>query len=261
MPDMTSPQDTSSDAAAAEQPDKKGGLPIWAAVILILPVIAGGGWICYATWNGQSFFAGQAKVIGTNDELRTKMAEHRREEMTMRQASRPDGIEVSRGGRGGFGGGGGGNTEIKVGDAIVVARRGQGANPATNFTVRFVNADSIVSPEDRAILELRQRVAEQAVADYVGITAEQRAQYKDVGGGWWLNLTREDAEALRPLMAAWESADAGGKPAAEQALLTHLRTVLPERIAAHKASTQDRANKLRAIFTAEQIQKFQQMGR
>jgi hypothetical protein len=257
---MSSPQDTAADSPSTDSP-KKSGLPIWAAIILLLPVLAGGAWISYATWTGQSLFTGQPKVLGTNDELRTKMAEHRREEMTMRQASRPDGIEVSRGGRGGFGGGGQPNTEIKVGDAIIVARRGQGANPVTNFTVRFVNPDSVIPPADRAILELRQRVAEQAVADHIAITPEQREKYKDIGGGWWLNLTRQDAEALRPLLTAWESADAGGKPAAEQAVLAHLRTLLPDRIAAHKAATLDRASKLRAIFTEEQIQKFQQMGR
>lgn len=253
-----SPTDSSSNSP------KKSGLPAWAATILVLPIIAGGVWICYATWNGQSILTAQAKVMGPNNELQQALGRQREAEAALRESSRPDGISLNdRRGRGGFGGSfGSNNPEVKVGDTIIVVRRGQGANAANiTFGARFTNADAVVPEADRTILQLRQRISEQATADFLGVTPEQREKYKDIGGGWNLNFNKEDTDALRTLFTAWESADAGGKPAAEQALLTKLREILPDRLAAHKAATKERADKLRAIFTPDQIDKFRNMGR
>lgn len=242
---------TPLDSQTAAEP-KKGGLPVWLTTILILGLVALGGWVLWLGWNGQlNLPGGKPRIIGTPQELMERQSAERRTEWQLRQTREPDGIRNAQRGPG---------FDIKVDQINVRASRRSGNEPYS-LSVRFIAVDSVIPPADRTVLDLRQRTRDKAVADHLKITPEQTAAMQSIQGGWQLNLPMEDRTVATTLIDTWESATGDAKVAAQEAVLAKLREVLPLRVTEHKASVTERAEQLKKIITPEQISLFENMGR
>lgn len=256
---------SASTTDVAEKKAREGGIPVWAAGGIIALVLALGGWGLWSFWQSMSM-RGSGAVV----ELDVKPSEW-----------------GGGGGRGGgmgwqmrVGGGGAGRNNAQAGaNAPDYVRVGRGNNRweakggrtrlaivktdagALRFDAESLEAD-FIKPEDRQVLSLRVRViSEAALARQLEVTDAQRTQLAGIPRGASYPINDATRQKLTAAFEAWLAAPDAEKAAKAQPLIDAVKELETAEMENTRKAIAARAAQVRTVLTAEQIAKFQALGR
>jgi Spy/CpxP family protein refolding chaperone len=235
-------------------PEQKREMPVWLSVGLVAVVLLVGGAFVWWYWSDdgpspRTVITGREVVDPQVQAQQQRRAMERRSVAVRRAAvEAPDGITERRGG-----------WRVKSGDALMDVSRGG----AREFRYRYSYvANDFGTPEDRQMGIVLWRLRnDQATAESLGITPEQMQQLQELPQEITIQMSREDRQQLAGLWEAWHSASAEEKPQLEQELRETLREVAQRSRPATERAVAERAQQIRQVLTAEQLEQFAAMGR
>jgi hypothetical protein len=213
-------------------------VPAWVGIVLIVVCLGAGGafiwWVLGSPMGGGSDFIPDPNHMTPN-----------RPRVTFQAAPNPESIRKTSAGY------------IAQADGTVMNIDTASATP--KFSFRYLRKDLV--PQDvQDVLIMKFRILQDdAVAQTVGLTDDQRQKLSKISS----NLTHlypSNAERDK-LDALWKDYSSGkDKAQAEKDLLSTLKQVGNDHLAAIRKSAQGRADEIKSILSADQIKKFQNMN-
>jgi hypothetical protein len=227
--------DAATDAAGTAR------MPVraWLALAIMLATVAGAGYLMY-----QRLFGGAAD------------SPHLVDIMPMRGIAanfgqppiQADGVREL----------GSNNYQIKAGDARVNVRRTKADDPWTfNFT--YVRRDLITPEQDVALIARWRLPRDPAFAKALNVTPEQIKQLEALPGREGMIVADADRARVASLFEAYLQA-APPRDAQTAALVDALREIGERSLQPTRVALADRAAKIQAVLTPEQLAKFRRPG-
>lgn len=242
---------TATSTLSSDKPRK--GLPGAVSILIIIGSVALGGWFLWSFWNSLNI-RGDGAVVQTDEPpsvYRQNAWSDRMRVQAVNQMNQDDYVRPRpRNQGGGF--------EVKGNRTRLIIQRNN-----NNLRITAESMDpNFVSAEQRTLLALRARaINEDAVARHIELTPEQREELNKIPRG--MNHELDDAlrKTLESHFTAWEQATGDAKNTAAQQLIDAVREIETSLSATTKQSIAGRASRVKEILSAEQISKFEAMGR
>ncbi len=225
----------------AETEEEQEGLPIWLSLLVIVLAIGAGGGLLY--WLLTAPRADSEVVIAPP-------AETRPQPFGMRPNRRP-GMAIS----------------VAANDITAVGKDNWAVNSGkgqlrvfvrdNNSLYRFayLTPDYATPEQFRLNMLARQVVRDEAVAQKIGATPEQIEKLKPHVMPIGMMLSQADREQIIGLWTQWQSAADAAKTDAKDKLLAALKDVADRALPATQAAIAERTAAVKAILSAEQIDK------
>jgi hypothetical protein len=233
--------------------EKRSGLPPVVAFLIIAAIVGLAGWGVWSFYQGLGITRDGA-VVATDEppsQYRQNAWSDRMRVQAVNQMNQEDYVRNRPRNQGG-------GWEVKGNRTRLIIQRG---NNQLRLTAESMDPN-FVTPEQRTLLALRTRaVGEEAVAKHIELTPEQRQELNQIPRG--MNHELDDAlrKTLESLFTAWDQATGDAKNAAAQQLIDAVREIDTSLSATTKQSIAGRASRVKEILTADQVRKFQEMGR
>jgi hypothetical protein len=229
-------------------------MPAVIAVVVILLMLAGGAYMLWSAWTGNSAIGGGA-VVGAGDPPSNhpqwevqRIA--RQAEMQAAQLNRPDGfLRVPANAE----------PELKAGAYhMYFGKRGNGDVLVRLLPMRL---DDFITAEQRQVLSMRGRILnDKAVATFLKVTPEQIAALRKVSGGnGSMVIEPADEQKVVALYKTYQSAQGSAKSEVEKQLALLARDIASRSTGPTKKSVADRVAAIQSIMTSDQIEAFKKM--
>ena len=230
--------DARGDAPAPRQQQQTERMPLraWRAMAVMLATVAGVGYLLYDRLFGGGSGASRDLVdIVPGRGLPGGMAQPRLQ---------PDGVREL----------GSNSYQVKAGDARINVRRAK-ADAEWTYNFTYMRRD-LLTPDVDAALTARWRLPrDSAFAKALGVTPEQIKQLDELPGREGMIVTDADRARVKALFEAYVSAPPP-REAQTTALVNALREISDTSLQPTRATMADRAAKVQAVLTPEQLAKF-----
>lgn len=229
------------------QTQSRQRIPVWLAVLVILIVLAGGGWFVYD------------RIFAKHDDVLV-------DSIVVEPGARRSRVEAnpSLASRWGFGGPAegilkrGGPITARRGNAYIRASQNKSA-----YTITFDYLSSVrqswVTPAQWELHQLGMRVVDNsALADQLKVTADQKKKLQALS--YAVPITAAERSSLEAMLAEWDKATGAAKDPAGVKLLDAVAKIGTAHLAETKAALTRRVQQIPTILTAQQIQQARGAG-
>ena len=202
-------------------------IPAWLAMIVVAAAVGGAGWFVWATF------------IDTRP----------RERVVVLDKGADEGVQKR----------GDNRWEVRAGNAwLGVVKDSAGA---VSLDFRFWQYDFLPPDAMDTLVKVQRIDRDAAMAAQLGVTRQQLAQLREIRRQGKVDLPPADAERLRGLWPAYESAaDPKARQAAELKLVRALDEIARGLESGFAQSAAERAERARQVLKPEQWQQFDQAG-
>jgi hypothetical protein len=228
--------------------DQVRPIPIWASLLVIILCLGGGGWIMH--WYVMTdALSHESKLL---DPVSSPSTPNPRPTAAQRaaMAAQPANVPAVR----------------KQDDNLWWVHAPEAAmlvdthtNPPVIKVINYTNYEFVPQDTRNLIISARRIARDDAVAKNLGLGDDQVSKMRGLTGQIGMVTEPADQDSLKALWTAYDAAQS--KPAAEAALVQGLTAIARKSVDRTKQAASDRAEKIKAVLTADQWTKFNAMGR
>ncbi len=238
----------------AETGNSRKKLPAMVAVLAILLMLLGGGYMLWVAWTGNTRIGGGG-VVGADDPPSghpqwEAMRIARQAEIQAARFNRPDGFEKAQPN---------GDPLLKAGEYEMVFRKRQ--NGDLRATLRPMRMEEFITADQAQVLNMRCRVqTDKAVQAYLKVTPEQLAALNKVSNGnGGMVMDPPDETKVGELYKTYQSSAGQARSDAEKSLVALVKDIAARSVGPTKKSVVDRVAAIEGIISKDQVEAFKKM--
>jgi hypothetical protein len=220
--------DAGADASAAgDAPKPVREIPVWAVIGVVIACLAGGAWFIWTNW------------------LRSGPAER----IVVLDRGPDDGVKQVFAGR----------YDVRSGNAALTVVKKGDADADVDF--RWAKQEYLTGEQEKVLKMILRLTRDQAMADELGVTAEQMERLKANRAKAKVELSESDRSRLKDLFLAYDAEkDKDTKRKAETKLIKGLDAVAAKLEPAARQIAADRTADAKSVLSEDQIKRWDTMG-